>query len=156
MQANVDDRELNVVKEATRGWLEMVDAIERTEKRHEKEMGEEMGEEMGDLRRLLTRNYNALVKEIQKNEALDQARHAEIAKKWIRDNLEEAQRVIDNIVGIKGITENPLKAANEAGIVHEEEEPRPRLEMQNVANNRLPRVSISSSIVPSNEELYGY
>jgi len=152
MQANVDERELNVVKEATRGWLEMVKVVERTEKRHEKEMGEEMG----DLRRLMTRNYNALVKEIEKNEAVDQARHAEIAKKWIRDNLEEAQRVIDNIVGIKGITENPLKAAIEAGIVHEEEEPRPRLEMQNVANNRLPRVSISSSIVPSNEELYGY
>jgi hypothetical protein len=152
MQANVDDRELNVVKEATRGWLEMVDAIELTEKRHEKEMGEEMG----DLRRLMTRNYNALVKEIEKNKEVDEARHAEIAKKWIRDNLEEAQRVIDNIVGIKGITENPLKAAIEAGIVHEEEEPRPRLEMQNVANIRLPRVSISSSIVPSNEELYGY
>jgi hypothetical protein len=104
----------------------------------------------------MTRNYNALVKEIEKNKEVDEARHAEIAKKWIRDNLEEAQRVIDNIVGIKGITENPLKAAIEAGIVHEEEEPRPRLEMQNVANIRLPRVSISSSIVPSNEELYGY
>ncbi len=37
----------------------------------------------------------------------------EIAKKWIRDNLEEAQRIIDNIVGIKGITEDPLKAAAE-------------------------------------------
>ena len=75
--------------------------------------------------------------------------------------MEEAQQMIDSIVGIKGITENPMKAAIEAGIVHqeeeeEEEEPRPRLEMQNVANTRLPRVSISSSIVPSNEELYGY
>jgi hypothetical protein len=37
----------------------------------------------------------------------------EIAKRWIRDNLEEAQRIIDNIVGIKGITEDPLKAAAE-------------------------------------------
>ena len=34
-------------------------------------------------------------------------------KDWIRDNLEEAQQIIDNIVGIKGITEDPLKAAAE-------------------------------------------
>ena len=32
---------------------------------------------------------------------------------WIRDNLEEAQQIIDNIVGIKGITEDPLKVAAE-------------------------------------------
>lgn len=34
-------------------------------------------------------------------------------KDWIRDNLEEAQQIIDNIVGIKGITEDPLKVAAE-------------------------------------------
>ena len=34
-------------------------------------------------------------------------------KDWIRANLEEAQQIIDNIVGIKGITEDPLKAAAE-------------------------------------------
>jgi hypothetical protein len=34
-------------------------------------------------------------------------------KDWIRNNLEEAQQIIDNIVGIKGITEDPLKAAAE-------------------------------------------
>jgi hypothetical protein len=32
---------------------------------------------------------------------------------WIRNNLEEAQQIIDNIVGIKGITEDPLKVAAE-------------------------------------------
>ena len=32
-------------------------------------------------------------------------------KDWIRNNLEEAQQIIDNIVGIKGITEDPLKVA---------------------------------------------
>jgi hypothetical protein len=37
----------------------------------------------------------------------------EIAKSWICDNLEEAQQLIDNIVGIKGITEDPLKVAAE-------------------------------------------
>lgn len=37
-------------------------------------------------------------------------------RQWIADNLEEAQRIIDNIVGIKGITEDPLKAAIKLGI----------------------------------------
>jgi hypothetical protein len=37
-------------------------------------------------------------------------------KQWIAENLEEAQRIIDNIVGIKGITEDPLKAAIKMGI----------------------------------------
>ena len=153
--SSTESENLNVEKEATRGWLEMVKAAERIEKRHH--------DEMGNLRRKMTRNYNCLMKEIDKSKEMEEAMHAETAKKWIRDNLEEAQQMIDSIVGIKGITENPMKAAIEAGIVHqeeeeeeEEEEPRPRLEMQNVAKTRLPRVSISSSIVPSNEELYGY
>lgn len=82
--------------------------------------------------------------------------HAEIAKMWIRNNLEEAQQQIDRIVGIKGITENPMKAAIEAGIVREEveEEAEPIYDIRD--NVPLSRVSISSSIVPSNEELYGY
>ena len=37
-------------------------------------------------------------------------------RQWIADNLEEAQRIIDHIVGIKGITEDPLKAAIKLGI----------------------------------------
>jgi len=37
-------------------------------------------------------------------------------QKWIAENLEEAQRIIDNIVGIKGITEDPLKAAMKIGV----------------------------------------
>ena len=143
-----------MTEEATRMWLETVKAVSRIVKRHH--------EEMGNLSRQMTRNYNCLMKEIDKSKEMEEAMHAETAKKWIRDNLEEAQQMIDSIVGIKGITENPMKAAIEAGIVHqeeeeeEEEEPRPRLEMQNVAKTRLPRVSISSAFVPSNEELYGY
>ena len=68
-------------------------------------------------------------------------------KDWIRGNLEEAQHLIDNIVGIKGITEDPLNAAIKMGISHE---------YYHQTQEQLPRVSISSSIVPSNEELYGY
>ena len=71
-------------------------------------------------------------------------------RQWIAENLEEAQDVIDSIVGIKGITEDPLGAAIKMGISHESCEYYCRTQQQ------LPRVSISSSIVPSNEELYGY
>ena len=56
-------------------------------------------------------------------------------QKWITENLEEAQQIIDRIVGIKGITEDPLNAAIKMGISH------PHRQHQ-------PRVSISSSIVP--------
>ena len=136
-----EDKMLTLEKEATRMWLEMVKAAERIEKRH--------CDDMSELRRQMTCNYKSLVNEIEKSKEM----HAEIAKKWIRENLEEAQQLIDNIVGIKGITENPMKAAIEAGIVHQEEA-EPIYDIRD--NVPLSRVSISSSIVPSNEELYGY
>jgi len=78
-------------------------------------------------------------------------------KEWIRENLEEAQHLIDNIVGIKGITEDPLNAAIKMGI--SQPQPQPQYEHSvryHEYQTQMPRVSISSSIVPSNEELYGY
>ena len=147
-----EDKNLTLEKEATRGWLEMVKAAERIEKHHKNKMSE--------LRIQMTRNYKSLVNEIEKSKDAEEAMHAEIAKKWIRENLEEAQQLIDNIVGIKGITENPMKAAIEAGIVREEVEEVEEEEAEPIYDIRdnvpLPRVSISSSIVVSNEELYGY
>ena len=134
-----EDKNLTLEKEATRRWLEMVKAAERIEKRH--------CDEMGNLRRQMTRSYKCLMKEIENSKEM----HAEIAKKWIRDNLEEAQQQIDSIVGIKGITENPLKAAKEAGIAENQE---PFYDIRD--DTPLPRISISTSTVPSNEELYGY
>ncbi len=81
-------------------------------------------------------------------------------KQWIADNLEEAQHFIDNIVGIKGITEDPHGAAVKLGISYAEEPNdyavRDRELSYGQQQQQLPRVSISSSIVPSNEELYGY
>lgn len=56
-------------------------------------------------------------------------------QKWITEHLEEAQQIIDRVVGIKGITEDPLNAAIKLGISHHHYQPQPR-------------VSISSSIVP--------
>ena len=134
-----EDKNLTLEKEATRRWLEMVKAVEHIEKRHH--------DEMGNLRRQMTRSYKCLMKEIENSKEM----HAEIAKKWIRDNLEEAQQQIDSIVGIKGITENPMKAAKEAGIAENQE---PFYDIRD--DTPLPRISILTSTVPSNEELYGY
>lgn len=81
-------------------------------------------------------------------------------KQWITENLEEAQHFIDNIVGIKGITEAPLSAAVKMGISYAEPcdviRERELSHKQQQKQQQHPRVSISSSIVPSNEELYGY
>ena len=81
-------------------------------------------------------------------------------KQWIAENLEEAQHFIDNIVGIKGITEAPLSAAVKMGISYAEpsdvEHERELSHRQQQQRQQLPRVSISSSIVPPHEELYGY
>lgn len=81
-------------------------------------------------------------------------------KQWIAENLEEAQHFIDNIVGIKGITEDPHGAAVKLGISYAEEPNDDAVRDSDLfyieQQQQLPRVSISSSIVPSNEELYGY
>ena len=96
--------------------------------------------------------------EEQKQQQQQQQSH----KQWIAENLEEAQHFIDNIVGIKGITEAPLSAAVKMGISYAEpsdvdrERERELYHRQQQQQQQLPRVSISSSIVPSDEELYGY
>jgi hypothetical protein len=53
-----------------------------------------------------------LERELQEKQQQDQQQQLRVSHKdWIRNNLEEAQQIIDNIVGIKGITEDPLKVA---------------------------------------------
>ena len=53
-----------------------------------------------------------LERELQEKQQQDQEQQLRVSHKdWIRNNLEEAQHIIDNIVGIKGITEDPLKVA---------------------------------------------
>jgi DNA anti-recombination protein RmuC len=112
---------MNSVKESTQAWVELMKNTERIRQLYEEEIGK------------LCRHVSELETEVKQSQE---------PKKWISENLEEAQQLIDNIVGIKGITEDPLKAASEAGIVYAEQPQQ--------------HVSISSSIVPSNEELYGY
>jgi len=90
--------------------------------------------------------------EEQEEQQQQQQQQEQSHKQWIAENLEEAQHFIDNIVGIKGITEDPHGAAVKMGISYAE----PSEREPSYRQQQLPRVSISSSIVPSNEELYGY
>ena len=92
-------------------------------------------------------------------------------KDWIRANLEEAQQLIDSIVGIKGITEDPLNAAIKMGISQPQPAPKPQPQqklqeqpqesyyerhIQQQQKVLVPRVSISSSFMPADEVLSGY
>lgn len=120
---------LNTVKEATQAWIDLMKSTERIQQLYE--------EEIGRLRR-----------RVMELEA--EAKRAKISKTWIQENLEEAQEVIDNIVGIKGVTEDPLKAASDAGILRYQHEPQPHVHVQ------MPRVSSSSQKFYCAEELFGY
>lgn len=155
----------SALTQATVGWLELLKTARKMEKKYKKEMEE--------LSRQMTRNYRLVTTEIEKENR--ENNDEERAKKWIRENLEEAQLFIDRTVGIKGITEDPLKitaqleeygsnviAANTEGTLqaeilnnHDDDVLAPCRPSRN-HQQPLPRVSISSSIVPSNEELYGY
>ena len=168
------------VMQATIGWVELLKTARKMEKKYKKQMEE--------LRRQMTRNYRLVTTQIE-NENNVHNNDEERAKKWIRENLEEAQLFIDRTVGIKGITEDPLKvaaeiegcgsssihdtntnviAANTEGTLqaqfldnHHDDDDDVLTSCQSSYNHHqaLPRVSISSSIVPSSisqEELYGY
>ena len=170
-----------IEQEATRGWLDLLESVENIKRQQE--------DQLDQLHRQMTRNYNSLMMEMKKQN------QEEMAKKWIRENLEEAQLFIDRVVGIKGITEDPLKiaaqlegeycgnsntiAANtEATLQAQFVEPEPAatttattattatrfqpfeglvpIQPPQSSHEPLPRVSISSSIIPPNDELYGY
>ena len=106
------------------------------------------------LREELESNAEKLEELLERELAASQQQR-QSPKDWIRENLEEAQHLIDNIVGIKGITEDPLKAAIKMGISQPQPQPQHSVRYREY-QAQMPRVSISSSIVPSNEELYGY
>jgi DNA-binding protein H-NS len=132
------------------------------------------------LREELESNAEKLEELLERELAASQQQR-QSPKDWIRENLEEAQHLIDSIVGIKGITEDPLNAAIKMGISQPQpapksepkSEPKPKpnpkptgeemfyesykyYDHQKKQSQPQPRVSISSSIVPSNEELFGY
>jgi DNA-binding protein H-NS len=128
------------------------------------------------LREELESNAEKLEELLERELAASQQQR-QSPKDWIRENLEEAQQLIDSIVGIKGITEDPLNAAIKMGISQPQpapkSEPKPKpnpkptgeemfyesykyYDHQKKQSQPQPRVSISSSIVPSNEELFGY
>ena len=76
-------------------------------------------------------------------------------KDWIRDNLEEAQQIIDNIVGIKGITEDPLKVAAELE-AHRILTPHTYMTNTNVIAANTHGTLGRQFVQPPHEELYGY
>ena len=119
------------IKEAMRAWAELMKMTEGIQQIYE--------EEIGRLRR-----------RVMELEA--EAKRAQISKTWIQENLEEAQEVIDNIVGIKGVTEDPLKAASDASILRYQHEPQPHVHV----HVQMPRVPISSQKFYCAEELFGY
>lgn len=94
-----------IAEEATRGFVEMVSECRNLRNKQK--------EELENMRIHMTRHFNALMKTIEENCKPREESDEEIAKRWIRDNLEKAQHLIDNIVGIKGITEDSLKVAAE-------------------------------------------
>ena len=154
----------SVEQEATRGWMNLLESVQRIKQRQE--------DENDQLRIQMTRNYASLMMEMKKQN------QEEMAKKWIRENLEEAQLFIDQFVGIKGITEDPLKVAaelegdysdsnviaanTEATLQAQFVEPEPIATTTTATSELsepsqpLPHVSISSSIIPPSDELYGY
>ena len=113
------------------------------------------------LREELESNAEKLEELLERELAASQQQR-QSPKDWIRENLEEAQQLIDSIVGIKGITENPIKAAIKLGIsqpqpeVQENYHERQRQQNAKIHQIQIPHVSTSGSIVPSNEELFGY
>ena len=69
-------------------------------------------EQIININVIMQQELNALRARIAELEQ-QQQQHRVSHKDWIRNNLEEAQQIIDSIVGIKGITEDPLKVAAE-------------------------------------------
>ena len=63
-----------------------------------------------------TANLHAEIEALREQLDFQHQQPQQSPQKWIAENLEEAQRIIDNIVGIKGITEDPLKAAIKMGV----------------------------------------
>jgi molecular chaperone GrpE (heat shock protein) len=73
-------------------------------------------EQIININVIMQQELNALrarIAELERELEQQQQQQRVSHKDWIRNNLEEAQQIIDNIVGIKGITEDPLKVAAE-------------------------------------------
>jgi cell division septum initiation protein DivIVA len=96
----------------------------------------------------------ARVAELER-ELQEKQQHRISHKNWIRDNLEEAQQIIDNIVGIKGITEDPLKVAAELE-AHRILTPHTDTTNTNVIAANTNGTLGRQIAHPPHEELYGY
>jgi hypothetical protein len=85
-----------------------------------------------ELLRNELKSFAERLEELETQADINQKGHhqAQSPKDWIRANLEEAQHLIDSIVGIKGITEGPLNAAIKMGISQPQPAPKHELELK--------------------------
>ena len=98
------------------------------------------------------------LEELESQSRVTTSQQVQSPKDWIRENLEEAQQIIDNIVGIKGITEDPLKAAAELE-AHRILTPHTDTTNTNtnvIAANTNGPLEREVIVHPPHEELYGY
>jgi hypothetical protein len=108
-------------------------------------------QELNTLRARVAELESALHQQQQQQQQQHRVSH----KDWIRDNLEEAQQIIDNIVGIKGITEDPLKVAAELEAHHILTPHTDRTNCNVIAANTQATLG-RQFVQPPHEELYGY
>lgn len=120
-------------------------------------------EQIININVIMQQELNALrarVAELEEQQQQQRVSH----KDWIRENIEEAQQIIDNIVGIKGITEDPLKAAADLEALVKLT---PHTDMANMTNASMSygwnviaantEATLERQFVqPPHEELYGY
>jgi hypothetical protein len=121
-------------------------------------------EQIININVIMQQELNALrarVAELERELEQQQQQQRVSHKDWIRDNLEETQQLIDNIVGIKGITEDPLKVAAELEALVKLT---PHTDITNASMSYGWNVIAANTeatlerqfVQPPHEELYGY
>lgn len=135
-----------ITEELTNGWLEIINECRQLETKYDESYREGYLDDFRKIQIKMTRNYINIMEKFQESdtcirsneeiakrwmcENLEESLHflryfciksnEEIAKRWMRKNLEESQQFIDSVVGIKGITEDPIKVAAELEICDNE------------------------------------
>ena len=108
-----------ITEELTNGWLEIINECRQLETNYGESYCKGYLEDFRKIQIKMTRNYINIMEKFQESDTCIRS-NEEIAKRWMRENLEESQQFIDSVVGIKGITEDPIKVATELEICDNE------------------------------------
>lgn len=108
-----------ITEELTNGWLEIINECRQLETKYVESYCKGYLEDFRKIKIKMTRNYINIMEKFQESDTCIRS-NEEIAKRWMRENLEESQQFIDSVVGIKGITEDPIKVAAELEICDNE------------------------------------